>query len=115
MVKQSGPGARIVICCYCDARSIINPDRERDKLVCHGCGAPIRKLERLEPLHTKKARKDGPRPGGARPAEYPGEHSEKDRPCRRKKKPKKRKTLFARLADGAEDLLDLDDLFDVFD
>ena len=119
MRRKTGPGGRIVICCYCDARSILPPDGA-GRLVCHGCGAPIRHVEMREPVHTAKARRspDQARVKHAppRPAEQPEAHGGHHDACRRKRKsskrPKKRKSLFSALAD---DLFDLDDLFDVFD
>jgi hypothetical protein len=105
---------RIITCCYCGARSTLGPEGGR-RLVCHGCGAPIRKIEMLAP---KPMPRRGPgtdtrrKPAIPHPAEAPGHHLPKDRPVRRKKGKRRRGGLLHRLAEGVDDLEDLFDLFD---
>lgn len=113
MVKKSGPGSRVVICCYCDARSLV-PRGASGRLVCNGCGAPIKLIERLEPSHrAKKPRKKTQ----LRPAERANAHASGDYAYRRRKAKKGRrsKSMLYRIHDAMDDLFDLDDLFDVFD
>ncbi|MEM7508070.1 MAG: hypothetical protein AAF415_15145 [Pseudomonadota bacterium] len=115
--SKVGPGKRIIICCYCDARSIL-PREAGQRLVCHGCGAPIRRVAALEPSHLRRAAPRDVRPAPPRPAELPGAHSAKDRPCRRRKhkKGKRRpKGLLYRFREAIDDVLDFDDLDELFD
>ena len=103
---------KIVTCCYCGARSTLRPEGGQ-RLVCHGCGAPIERIEALAP-------KPMPHPGAAsarkpatpHAAERPGEHLPKDRPARRKKGKRRRGGLLHRLGKTFDDL---DDIFDLFD
>ncbi len=115
MVKKSGPGQRVVICCYCDARSLL-PATGAARLVCHGCGAPIRVIERLEASHLGRAKPRDAKAEPARPALEPNAHQKKDYAnTRRKKKNKRQKSLLHRIGDVLDDVADLDDLFDIFD
>ena len=112
MARKSGPGSRVVICCYCDARSLL-PKGARGHLACHSCGAPIRVIEKLEPSHNAKKTSKRAK-SQIRPAEQ-APHAPGDYACRRRKKGRKRKGLLYRLSDALDDAFDLDDLFDVFD
>lgn len=118
MPNQSGPGSRVVICCYCDARSLL-PRDGAGRLVCHGCGAPIRLIQRMEPSHLSRAGARDAKPPTPRRAERPEEHGGRHDSYRRRKSKKKgkrrEKSLFARLADVADDVFDLDDILDIFD
>jgi hypothetical protein len=103
---------RIVTCCYCGARSTLGAEGGR-RLVCHGCGAPIRRIETLAPKAVSRA---GASAGRKRaiphPAEAPGRHLPKDRPARRKRGKRRRGGLLHRLGKTFDDL---DDIFDLFD
>ncbi|MEM9045018.1 MAG: hypothetical protein AAGC81_09990 [Pseudomonadota bacterium] len=114
MTKKSGPGSRVVICCYCDSRSLL-PKGESGRLVCHGCGAPISVIERLEPSHNRKSKSK--KRAQIRPAEHAGAHASGDYSYRRQKskKGRKRKGLLYHLHDAVDDIFELDDLFDFFD
>jgi hypothetical protein len=113
---------RIVTCCYCGARSTLAPEGGQ-RLVCHGCGAPIRRIEAVaaKPMPRAGAAR-GAKPATPHPAERKadglgdgrGEHLAKDRPVRRKKGKRKRGGLLHRIAKTFDDL-DLDDIFDLFD
>ena len=111
-MKASHP-TRVLTCCYCGARSTLPPGKAR-ALVCHGCGAPIRRIAELQPEIERLPKRPGTRrPAIPHPADRRhGGHSDKDRPARRRKG-KRRKGGFwyqlKRLGDEAEDL------FDIFD
>ena len=112
-IKSSHP-LRVITCCYCGARSTL-PGKERHRLVCHGCGAAITRIEDLHPgLERQKKSHKHHKPATPHRAERPGEHSDKDRPSRRRKgKYKKRqKSIWHRLSDAVDDF---DDIFDWFD
>ena len=106
--KASHP-TKIVTCCYCSARSTL-PVGQRQLLVCHGCGAPIEKIESLQP-DAEKRRKPapGPKPAIPHPAEPRGKHKAKDRPQRRKKGKYRKRGAWYRFRKA---LGDWDDLFD---
>ena len=114
---------RVLVCCYCAARSTL-PRQGAAGLVCHGCGAPLSRIETLQP-EFERARRHAPGPKPARPhrAERPHEHLEKDRPHRRRKGPRRNgprrrqrvKPFWERLGDALDDFDDLDDLLDLFD
>lgn len=110
-MKASHP-TRILTCCYCGARSTL-PRQGRTKLVCHGCGAAIRRIESLQPVMERQPRRpDSKRPAVPHPADRPersGGHKPHDRPARRRKG-KRRKSIWKRLEDQVEDLLDIFDL-----
>lgn len=114
MVKKSGPGQRVVICCYCDARSLL-PATGAARLVCHGCGAPIRVIQRFEPSHLGRAKPRDAKPDPVRPALEPDAHPKKDYANKRRKKKKRKDSLLHRIGDVLDDVADLDDLFDIFD
>jgi hypothetical protein len=103
---------KIVTCCYCGARSTLRPEGGQ-RLVCHGCGAPIRRIEALaaKPM-PRPGKASGRKPATPHPAERPGDHLAKDRPARRKKGKRKRGGLLHRLGKTFDDL---DDIFDLFD
>lgn len=111
-MKASHP-TRILTCCYCGARSTL-PRRGGAALVCHGCGAPVRRIEKLQPaLERLPRRNDARRPAIPHPADHADGHKSKDRPARRRKgkhrKGKRRKGFWSRFEDRAEDLLDIFD------
>lgn len=106
------PYRRIVSCCYCGSRSIL-PREGGLRLVCHGCGAPIRVIEALETPPDKRKRKHKKeKPAVPHPAVERGAHKRKDMALRRRKG-KRRKSLIDWLEDVIEDAWD--DLEDVFD
>ena len=122
-MKASHP-TRILTCCYCGARSTL-PREGHAALVCHGCGAAITKIETLQPaIERLPKRKDSGRPATPHPADKPDGHKPHDRPARRRKgkrrkdshdayrpqKRKRRKSLWSRLEDQFEDVLDIFDL-----
>ena len=111
MGKTIQPGDRLLTCCYCGARSILPAGGGEKRLVCHGCGAPIREIERLR--QHSRARPSGgkKKPAIPHPAERPGAHAEPDRPSRRKKG-KRRKGIGKRVSKAFDGLEDLFDLFD---
>ena len=112
-IKSSHP-LRVITCCYCGARSTL-PPKQATRLVCHGCGAAISRIEELHPgLERQKKSHSHAKPAAPHAAERPGAHAEKDRPARRKKgKHKKRqKSIWHRLTDAVDDF---DDIFDLFD
>lgn len=112
-MTKSSHMLRVVTCCYCNARSTLSGDRT-EHLVCHGCGAPIRQIEVLHPdLERRRRKGNGKKPAMPHHAERPHKHLDKDRPSRRKKGKRKKRSFFDRLADSADDLFDLDDLFDI--
>ncbi|MBK0398622.1 hypothetical protein H0I76_05440 [Limibaculum sp. M0105] len=106
MGRKGQPPDRIATCCYCGSRSILPSGGRRERLVCHGCGAPIRVLEILGARDAP-----GRRPAVPHPAERPGAHQAKDRAVRRKKG-KRKPGLIARLGRVLDDL---DDILDIFD
>ncbi len=111
MPERTG-NIRIVSCCYCGARSTLGPEGGR-RLVCHGCGAPIRHIEALTPKPMpRRGAAAGRRPATPQPAETAGHHLSKDRPARRKKGKRRRGGLLHRLGKGFDDI---DELFDLFD
>ena len=113
--KPSHP-FRIVTCCYCGARSTLGREKPRH-LVCHGCGAPVRKIETLQP-QIEKLPKSPKRKKPAVPhqAEKHGKHLDKDRPSRRKKGKRRYRPLWSRLADAFDDFDDVfEDIVDIFD
>ncbi|MEM0944379.1 MAG: hypothetical protein AAGI70_10560 [Pseudomonadota bacterium] len=115
MTKQTGPGARVVICCYCDARSLLPQNPRGMRLVCHGCGAPILKILAEEPRHTATRKPHRAKSGAAKPAERDGQHKRRDHPAYRRKGNRKKKGWFERITDDWDDVFDLDDLFDLED
>ncbi|MEM7669069.1 MAG: hypothetical protein AAF317_07940 [Pseudomonadota bacterium] len=114
--KSSGPGERVIICCYCDSRSLI-PRDPGPRLVCHGCGAPVKVIEALEPSHRSRKRDPGVKRQPPRRAKDRDDHAGHHDACRRRKSKKGRKPrgLLYRLHDALDDVLDLDDLFDILD
>lgn len=106
---------RVITCCYCGARSTLSSKRAT-RLVCHGCGAAIRKIETLQPdFERMKKRTDRRKPAIPHRAERPHDHLAKDRPVRRKKGKRKQRSVWSRLSDQVDDIFDLDDLFDIED
>lgn len=111
MGRRGHPHERIAACCYCGSRSILPAAARRERLVCHGCGAPIRVIEAMPPAAAPHEAPRGQRPAIPHPAEAPGAHAPKDRPVRRKKG-RHRPGLLARLGRSFDDL---DDILDIFD
>lgn len=111
MGRRGFQAERIATCCYCGARSTLPPSTRRERLVCHGCGAPIRVIEALAPQAHPRMTEAKRRPALPHPAERPGAHLPKDRPVRRKKG-KARPGFLRRMADAFDDL---DDILDIFD
>ncbi|MEL6766856.1 MAG: hypothetical protein AAFP17_06725 [Pseudomonadota bacterium] len=111
-MSRPDPHRRIVTCCYCASRSTL-PARGAARLVCHGCGAPIRIIEALEPPPEKRRKKGkAKKPAVPHPALEPGQHKRKDMALRRRKG-KRRKSLIDRLEDLVEEAWDeLEDIFD---
>lgn len=123
MAIKPSHGYKLVTCCYCSARSTL-PRKADKRLVCHGCGAPITRIEELQPsLERQRKSHTHAKPSTPHPAEIKGEHLEKDRPSRRRKgkrkdwdrsKRKKRKprSIWHHISEAFDDL---DDVFDIFD
>lgn len=98
----------MITCCFCGARDVMSMGKgERRSLSCLSCGAPMRKIE---VIHQNE-----PLPKPARPApERPLKHKKpKYHEAYRKKRGKKRrKSMFARIWDEVDDILDVEDWFD---
>ena len=113
-MKSSHP-VRVVTCCYCGARSTLEHSRGRN-LVCHGCGASIQKLESVQPVLERSAKKHKKKHAVPHPAEGKRKHLPKDRPAHRKKgKRKKDKRDRGMWYHVREAFDDMDDFFDIFD
>ena len=112
MTKKTHP-MKIVTCCYCGARSTL-ATRPGERLLCHGCGAAITKLEAFQPdiERHKKSRKDGRKPAIPHHAERENGHLPKDRPARRKKGKRKQRSVWHFVGEAFDDI---DDIFDIFD
>ncbi|MEY8837455.1 hypothetical protein AB9K41_00285 [Cribrihabitans sp. XS_ASV171] len=96
-----GP-TKIATCCYCGTRAaLVLRGRERHELSCSACGAPLHEMKML----PREAPRNPPRPETG-PASYRGP---KAKPVKRKKV-KKRKSLFAKVLDEAWDVVE--DIFD---
>lgn len=109
-MTKSSHMLRVVTCCYCNARSTFSGDRS-ERLVCHGCGAPLKRIEALHPdIERRRKKGKGKKPAMPHHAERPHEHLDKDRPARRKKGKRKKRSFFGEILD---DVFDLDDLFDI--
>ncbi|MEM9063194.1 MAG: hypothetical protein AAGD13_22260 [Pseudomonadota bacterium] len=107
---KSSHQIRLVTCCYCGARSTL----ERIKtsgLSCHGCGASIQKLEGVQPVLERSGKKHRKKPAVPHRAESEKGHLPKDRPARRKKGKRKR-SMWYHVREAFDDL---DDIFDLFD
>lgn len=107
-------GVKLIRCCYCSAQSTLG--RGAQRLVCHGCGAPIRVIEHVAPPVSRKPKsRTGAKPAIPHPAERPHAHLAKDRPSRRKKGKRKARSIWSRIGDAFDDIDDLFDLDDIFD
>lgn len=99
-----GYPTKIVTCCYCGARAaLVLRGKERHELACSSCGAPLHDLKML-PLARTGARELVDRPthmGFSGPA--------KNRPIKKKKR-KRRKSLFSKIVEEAFDFVE--DIFD---
>ena len=111
MTKSSHP-LRVISCCYCGARSTLKPEPGQ-RLLCHGCGAPITKLEPLQASMERKRKKRGtPKPAIPHHAEGCGGHLAKDRPQRRKKGKRRKRSIWYHIGEAFDDF---DDILDIFD
>ncbi len=103
---------KIATCCYCGTRAALVLEKARHELVCSSCGAPLHNLKRLRADSVDQAR------GGAgyapvRPQSQKPSKKRKDNKVdyhRKRKKPKKRKSLGSKLFEEAFDFLE--DIFD---
>lgn len=112
MSKRSSHVFKILTCCYCGARSTLAGSRS-GRLVCHGCGAPAENLEKIQCVLEKRRKKsDHPKAAVPHPAERAGAHLDKDRPARRKKGKRKKRSVWYHVAEALDDW---DDIFDFFD
>ena len=116
MCGEMPHGLKVVTCCYCGARSTLRAEGGQ-RLVCHGCGAPLSRVEALSPKASPKRKPhpgadSGPKPATPHPAERRREHHWKDRPARRKKGKRRKGGLLHRLGKAFDDLEDIFDLFD---
>lgn len=105
---------RVLTCCYCGARSTLGM-RTSERLVCHGCGAPIRKIAAVQPaLERKRKKGDHAKPAIPHHAEGKREHLDKDRPARRRKGKRKSKSrsVWYHISEALDDW---DDVLDIFD
>jgi hypothetical protein len=102
-------------CCYCGARSTLGKDRI-ERLVCHGCGAPMSKIAEIQStLEKKRKKKKGAKPAVPHGAERSGKHLDKDRPARRRKG-KRRRSAWYHVAEAFDDLDDwFEEITDIFD
>ena len=112
MSKASHP-MKIITCCYCGARSTLSA-APGTRLFCHGCGAAITRLESIQAdiEKHKKSKKGGKKPAIPHNAERDYEHLAKDRPARRKKGKRKKRSMWHHIGEAFDDL---DDIFDFFD
>ena len=111
MTKPSHP-IKLVTCCYCGARStlVLAPG---ERLLCHGCGAPINHIAPLQPdVEKRRKKRSGPKPAIPHPAERGREHLPKDRPVRRKKGKRKKRSIWYHIGEAFDDF---DDILDIFD
>lgn len=88
---------RLATCCYCGRRAAL---RIKDHaLACGSCGAPLRNMK---PLRLEPARAIAKHAPTQQPHKMP-----------KKKRPKKRKSIWKRLSDSVEDVFDeIEDIFD---
>ncbi|MFV1877092.1 hypothetical protein [Nioella sp.] len=95
---------KIATCCYCGTRTMLRlTARGGHELACGNCGAPLHEMKAL--------REDRPRqPKRAAPA--PAAYRDHDRPYRgkKKKKPKRRKSMWSEMLEEAFDFVE--DIFD---
>lgn len=101
---------RVVTCCYCGARSTLEHGKGR-KLVCHGCGAGMKRIEAIQPVLERAGKSKHKKPAIPHPAEGDRKHLDKDRPARRKKG-KRRRGMWYQVREAFDDI---DDIFDFFD
>ncbi|MFY2825865.1 hypothetical protein [Ruegeria sp. MALMAid1280] len=89
--------SKIATCCYCGTRAaLVLKGKQRHELSCSSCGAPLHDLKMVpkRKLSEGKAKRDTANAAG----------------YRKKKKPKKKKTMFSRVFDEAWDVIE--DIFD---
>lgn len=101
-------------CCYCGARSTLSGSGTQ-RLVCHGCGASIRKIAEVQPaLERKRKKTKHAKPACPHRAEAKHAHLDKDRPTRRRKGKRKKKdrSVWYHISEALDDW---DDVFDIFD
>lgn len=93
------PDAKIATCCYCGARTTLRPTaRDGHALACASCGAP---LTRMKPLRPAQAEAAAAHPRTAKPVPL--------KP-RKRKKPKKRRSLLHKIVEEIWD--EIEDVFD---
>ena len=109
---------KVMTCCYCGARSSIGLGKTA-RLVCHGCGAPISRIETVQPIlerQKKGKRRTKVKPSIPHRAERPHQHLDKDRPARRRKGKRKRRSVWYHVAEAFDDWDDwFEDIVDFFD
>lgn len=97
---------KLITCCYCGARDVMRVAKgERRTLTCLTCGAPMRKME------VVKSGAELP-PRAATPDRINKHRKQGWHEAAHKKKKKRRKGVFAKLFDEAEDLFDIGDILD---
>lgn len=113
--KASHP-FRVLTCCYCGARSSLGREKTQ-RLVCHGCGAPIRLIETMQPtLEKRRKTRPGVKPAIPHRAERPSDHLDKDRPARRRKGKRRKRSVWYHVAEAFDDWDDwVEDIVDIFD
>lgn len=100
-----GYPTKIATCCHCGTRAALTLDRGRHELACANCGAPLHALKSLpvdrpaaQPAVSHQPRLRG-FPDGV-----------KGQKKAQKKRPKRRKSLWHRIAEEAFDVVE--DIFD---
>ncbi|MEL6197478.1 MAG: hypothetical protein AAFT19_06500, partial [Pseudomonadota bacterium] len=113
--SRHGQPDRLLTCCFCGARSILpGGTGAAARLVCHGCGAPIKAIEVLSrPQDRPRKGRKQKGPAIPHPAERPHDHLAKDRPVRRKRG-KRRDPSWSRFVSKMWDELE-DAVEDIFD
>ena len=120
MKMKSAHPIRVLTCCYCGARSTLGREKAR-RLVCHGCGAPVRYIRDVQPvLERKRKAKSGGKPGCKPAIPHKADRSEghldKDRPARRRKGKRRRRSVWYHVSEAFDDWDDwIEDVVDFFD
>lgn len=100
---------KIATCCYCGARAALTLNQGRHELACASCGAPLHALKSL-PKSRAKSKKRKSVSHRPKVREFPREAPVEEYRARKPRKVKRRKSLFARVAEEAFDLVE--DIFD---
>ena len=108
------PATKIATCCYCGTRAaLVLRGDVRHELACSSCGAPLHEMKRLQPETPGRPKtgrpKTPPHPFDGKEGRQAG-HSDPWRDRRRKKKPKKRKSLKRKVLGEIFDIVE--DIFD---